>query len=390
MLREMNGTALSHREYGIRQAALLIASCPEAGDDGAPDWASWIFEQRESGLTVQPSTETSSTRQTATISVATKMADQAWQNLPTTTYCARRLNQERSPVNATRFADTLRRCYRLAVNIDPRLRLRTRHQDPPPQLPGQAAEVVRPYTYPTTPASIVEALDQALGSPNRRIDLGEVHDLNDMRLHMPDPERVFLNSRGDVWFSRDGANQALTGILQSANPEDRSCWPPGVPANDAITPGERELAKAAAPEPPFHFPTDADHMPTLDPITAAAWLNRITPQQARARYRNEPEPGPPNGLCPNAPECPTACGYVQRAQLIQHTLFPDGGYDQCHFRRFRLRFGKRPDDERHQRARQAAERLRRNPADATAGETEDGTRPRQRQQAPPKQQKALF
>ena len=270
-----------------------------------------------------------------------------------------------TPVKATKFSVTLKQCYQLAEHIDPRLRHALQmwpgHEDEP-QAPEILFSDARPYTHPITPSAIRHALKTSLGQDDKFVmDLGELKEIDNLRRYLNEIQAAYVNHHGDVWYSKeDSSQQLLHDLLSSDTPENRSNWPNGkhgLNPNVTFTTEEIQLANLATPKPPFQTPETSHYQPTTSPITAAAWLNRITFQQAAAHLNQTPDPGAPQSQCPSRSECPTSCAYVQRTALLPHTLFPDVKYEHCRFHHFRIMHGSKPAAARRQIADKMAEEV---------------------------------
>ncbi len=357
VIASLNGMTFSYRVRELHDRMKTICSVPLPDQDGTVDWTTWTFHNRESNLYVRPANMTGDLLGTILDRVCEKIADRVWENLPDTTYVAKRLAQQSSPVMATNFVIVLIQCHNMAVRIDNRIRTATiqipgteKRPDPPGLLDTEA----RPYPHPTTPSEIRDVLKALLGKENAfKMDIGELKDIDALRRDTPDLTAVYLNQNGDVWYSKENQSYLMHSYLSSDTPENRSDWPnakQGIEPDLEFTAGELNLANAVAPNPPFPTSSMSHRIQTANPIIVTAWLNKITAQQAIAKINNEPDPGAPEKKCPSASECPTACAYVQRVGLLHHTLFPDGKYEHCHFHHFRVMHGNKPSEARHQLA----------------------------------------
>ena len=356
VIASLSGMTFSHQVSELRDRMETICSVPVPDLDGHVDWTAWTFESRESYLNVRPINCSGKPLATALDRVCQKISDQVWRHLPDTQYVAQRLISQSSPVTATKFTTTLMQCHNMASKIDPRLRKRTlitAGNTPTPNHPGQLVDETRPYPHPTTPSGIQQVLKASLGDGWHSMDMGELKDIDDLMHKMPDPNDVYLNQQGDVWYSKNSGSQQMLHDLTSEYAEDQSQWPPteeGLNPDLNLTDGEQNLARIVSPDAPFATSYNQHQIAHGSPMTATAWLNRITTQQAEARVLGDPDPGKPKASCPSASECPTACAYVQRAGLLPHTLFPDGKYEDCRFHHFRIMHGSKPAFARSQLA----------------------------------------
>ena len=361
VLANLNGLTFSHRVSQIRERIQAIAMVP-IPQDGKVNWTQWIFEQRDVLPPVHPYPWQDDPLGETLDRICATIAHRAWDDLPDCRFVARQLAQGQEPVRATEFATTLMECYASVGAIDPKISTTTLWTHRTRESPGTPLAEAHQYPYPTTPSTIKKTLADALGDQHPYlIDMGELSDLSAMARDMPDPESLYLNHQGSVWYHKQGSSHHLIHrFLQADEPEDRSQWPErqSIMAPEAdFTEGEMYLALIATPEAPYPTGGNANSITLLSPVAATAWLNRTTPQQARARLRNEPDPAAPDATCPAAAECPTACAYVQRAGLLRHTLFDDGKYEDCRFRQFRAMHGAKPPEARNELALKMAERI---------------------------------
>ena len=353
ILASLNGLTFSHRVSDIRERMQAIAAVPKP-ENGAVPWTEWIFQQRDVQPQVHHCQWDNNPLGEVLDRICTVIADRIWENLPDQQYVAQHLAMLHKPVRATEFATALMECHISAGALDPRISITTTWSSKPHAGHGQDLARAKPYPYPNTPLAIQKALAQALDANQYIIDMGEVRDIDTLRREMPDPASLYLNRQGNVWYHRRGVSHHLIHqFLHSDHGEDRSRWPSResvtAPAED-FTEGEIRLAVNAAPDTPYPTNTNLNNITLLPPVNAAAWLNRITPQQALAQMLNQPDPGAPDTTCPAAGECPTTCAYVQQAGLLAHTLFDDGRYDNCRFRHFRAMHGAKPPEARDELA----------------------------------------
>ena len=359
-IANLNGLTFSHLISDIHNRMQAICSVPETPADQAPDWSQWVYQSRNSYIYVRPADMSQDPLGQLLERTCEKIANAAWANLPDASYVAKALAQETSQPRATQFAVAMRQCYKTVGRIDPRLRttdLQIFQHGTAQEHPGTHIKDAKPCPYPSTPTAISDAIEHALGPDfNYEMDMGEVAHIPTLAREMPADGQVYLNHQGDVWYSKEGSNHhILHDYLESDQPEDRSTWPDytiGMPPDISLTKEERTLALMMAPPAPFPTPSSSNSLLVSDPVSATAWLNRITREQALARLNGRPEPQSPSGQCSYAGECPTPCGYVQRVQLLSHTLFPDGSHEDCDFRRFRAMHGTKPEAARKELAKQ--------------------------------------